>query len=201
MTIIYTAKTVVLAAAIAASIMSCNGNQSGEVKPTAKAEAGEAAKSEGSGIAYIDTDSLISQYDFCKDYTLKMTQKSESIKSTLTAKGQAFETAMANYQKRLQTGAITSEEQNNKEQRALQKQQNDLQQLQEKLSTQFGEEQEKFNNQLRDSIKVFLGEYNKSRKFSIILSKAGDNILYADKSMDITADVVNGLNKRYKAEK
>jgi Skp family chaperone for outer membrane proteins len=28
-----------------------------------------------------------------------------------------------------------------------------------------------------------------------------NNILYADKSMDITEDVVNGLNKRYKSSK
>ena len=32
----------------------------------------------------------------------------------------------------------------------------------------------------------------------MILSKAGDNILMADKKYDITQDVINGLNKRYK---
>ena len=33
----------------------------------------------------------------------------------------------------------------------------------------------------------------------MILSKAGDNILLADKKYDITQDVINGLNKRYKS--
>ena len=32
----------------------------------------------------------------------------------------------------------------------------------------------------------------------MIISKAGDNILMADPSLDITKDVINGLNKRYK---
>ena len=32
----------------------------------------------------------------------------------------------------------------------------------------------------------------------MILSKSGDNMLYADKSLDITDEVINGLNKRYK---
>ena len=32
----------------------------------------------------------------------------------------------------------------------------------------------------------------------MILSKSGDNILYADKQLDITDQVVAGLNKRYK---
>ena len=33
----------------------------------------------------------------------------------------------------------------------------------------------------------------------MILSKAGDNILLASKRFDITQDVINGLNKRYKS--
>ena len=32
----------------------------------------------------------------------------------------------------------------------------------------------------------------------LILTKQGDNILLADKRFDITNDVINGLNKRYK---
>jgi outer membrane protein len=32
----------------------------------------------------------------------------------------------------------------------------------------------------------------------MILSKAGDNLLYADKAFDITNEVVAGLNKAYK---
>ena len=32
----------------------------------------------------------------------------------------------------------------------------------------------------------------------MILSKSGDNILFANKKFDITQDVINGLNKRYK---
>lgn len=51
---------------------------------------------------------------------------------------------------------------------------------------------------MRDSIQSFLRDYNKQKGYSIILSKAGDNILYANPAMDITTDVVNGLNKRYK---
>lgn len=43
-----------------------------------------------------------------------------------------------------------------------------------------------------------LKEYNKSKKFDYIISKAGDNILAANAKYDITKDVVNGLNKRYK---
>ena len=51
---------------------------------------------------------------------------------------------------------------------------------------------------LRDSIQHFLAVYNKDKKYGLILSKAGDNILYADKAYDITNEVIAGLNKAYK---
>ena len=44
----------------------------------------------------------------------------------------------------------------------------------------------------------FLKSYNEDKKFDLILSKAGDNILMGNKKLDITQDVINGLNKRYK---
>ncbi|MCI6119208.1 MAG: OmpH family outer membrane protein, partial [Prevotella sp.] len=48
-------------------------------------------------------------------------------------------------------------------------------------------------------IQNFLKDYNKAKKYDLIISKAGDNILYADKRHDITQDVINGLNNRYKS--
>ena len=70
--------------------------------------------------------------------------------------------------------------------------------MQEELTVKFDQEQQKYNQIMRDSIQSFLRDYNKQKGYNIILSKAGDNILYADPAMDITTDVVNGMNKRYK---
>ena len=86
-------------------------------------------------------------------------------------------------------------------QASLQKRQEELQVLQEKLSREFEEERQKYNDEMRDSIENFLQDYNKTHKYSIILSKIESNILYADKPMNITQDVLKGLNKRYKANK
>lgn len=106
-----------------------------------------------------------------------------------------------NFQQKVQQGQFTSEEEALKEQASLQKQQENLQKLQENLAVKFESEQQAFNNALRDSVHNFLAEYNKQKKFKLILTKSGDNILYADKAMDITEEVVAGLNNRYKAKK
>ena len=80
----------------------------------------------------------------------------------------------------------------------LQKQQADLQALQQRLGSEFQAETDKFNEALRDSIQHYLAKYNKDKNYSLILSKAGDNILFADKAYDITNEVIAGLNKAYK---
>ena len=101
-------------------------------------------------------------------------------------------------QKKYETNQFTTKEQVEQAQMSLAKQQQDLQALNDRLSNDFAAEQMKYNNALRDSLQSFLKEYNKAKKFDYIISKAGDNILLANAQYDITKDVVNGLNKRYK---
>ena len=151
-------------------------------------------------IAYVEVDSIMTQYKFCRDYSLILQKKGQNIQSTLASKQQALQAAAANFQQKVQQNAYTRE-QAEAIQAGLQKQNADLQMLNQRLSNEFQVETEKYNSALRDSIRHFLNEYNKDKKYSLILSKAGDNLLYADKAFDITNDVVAGLNKAYKPAK
>jgi len=182
--------------AVAACCAACGGkeNKPAEVKGNGLPKAEKSQLN----IAYVEIDSLMTQYQFCKDYTLTLTKRSESYKSTLDGKMRALQKAGSDFQSKLQNGTFTSEEQVNKARAALARQESDLQKLQEQLAQKFDEEQTRYNNALRDSLQHFLAEYNKTRKFSMIISKAGDNILYADPALNITQDVIAGLNKRYK---
>lgn len=152
-------------------------------------------------IAYVEVDSLMSQYKFCKDFTAILQKKSNNARNTLNQKGQKLQAAVANFQQKLNNNGFTSREQAASVQAALQRQQEDLQELQNRLGSELDSETAKYNAALRDSLQNFLKVYNKTKKYDLILSKAGDNILLADKKLDITADVINGLNKRYKPAK
>lgn len=149
-------------------------------------------------IAFVEVDSIMSQYKFCKEFSLVLQKKGQNIQSTLAAKQQQLQAAAANFQQKMQQNAYTRE-QAEAIQAGLQKQNNDLQVLNQRLSGEFQTETDKYNAALRDSLNHFLTIYNKDKKFGLILSKAGDNILYADKAYDITRDVVAGLNKAYKS--
>lgn len=151
----------------------------------------------GMKIAYIEVDSIMSQYKFCKEYSLILEKKSQNIQNTVNAKGRSLQAAAAKYQQDIQNNKYT-QQQAEAVQAGLQKQNADLQALQQRLGAEFQAETEKFNKALRDSIQHYLAVYNKDKKFSLILSKAGDNILYADKTYDITNEVIAGLNKAYK---
>ena len=151
-------------------------------------------------IAFVEVDSIMTQYNFCKDYTLILQKKGQNIQNTLTKKQNDLESAAANVQQKLQQNAYTREQAESIGE-SLQKQQNDLQALNQRLSNEFQTETEKYNVALRDSIQHFLAVYNKDKQFTLILSKVGDNLLYADQALDITAEVVAGLNKVYKPAK
>ena len=187
-------KYIFSALAIAAMMVSCN-NQSPKMDD--QPAAGETSAS-GLKIAYVEVDSLMTQYDFAKDYSVTLQKKSNNARNTLTTKGNALQAAVNNFQQKLNNNGFTSREQAASQQAAIERQQRDLQELQARLENELAKETAEFNETLRDSLQNFLKDYNKDKQFSLILTKQGDNILLADKRFDITNDVINGLNKRYK---
>ena len=189
-------RTLGIAAVSAMMLTSCNNSAP---KMDEKSESSSPAGTTDMKIAFVEVDSIMSQYKYCKEYSLILQKKSNNARNTLTAKGKQLQAAAANFQQKLQNNGFTSREQAASVQAAIQRQDQDLQELQNRLGSELDAETAKFNKSLRDSIQNFLKDYNKTKKYDLIISKAGDNILYADKKHDITQDVINGLNKRYKS--
>ena len=186
-------KYIFSALAIAAMMVSCN-NQSSKMDDQPAA----AASGDGLKIAYVEVDSLMTQYTVAKDYSVTLQKKSNNARNTLNQKGNALQAAAANFQQKLNNNGFQSREQAASQQAAIERQQRDLQELQARLENELASETAKFNETLRDSLQNFLKVYNKDKKYDLILAKSGDNILIADKKLDVTQDVINGLNKRYK---
>jgi len=187
-------RTLAVAVVASAAMTSCDNSAP---KMDEKLQAAEQSAPAELKIAFVEVDSIMTQYTFCKDYTEILQKKGQNIQNTLAAKQRSLQQAATNFQQKLQQNAYTREQAEGI-QASLQKQGADLDALNQRLSNEFAAETEKYNNALRDSIQHFLAKYNKDKKYSMILSKAGDNLLYADKAFDITNEVVAGLNKAYK---
>ncbi|MEA4936863.1 hypothetical protein SDC9_150280 [bioreactor metagenome] len=149
-------------------------------------------------IAYINIDSLLLNYQFAKESNESLMKRQEDSRLDLNLKARQLQAEMADFQKKLQNNAFLSRERAEQEQNRLMRKEQDLQQLNAKLSQELMDVQQKVSEQLRDSINIFLKEYNKDKKFELILSNtSSDNILIANEAYDITKEVTEELNKRY----
>jgi len=150
-------------------------------------------------IAYINIDSLLLNYTLAKESNESLIKKQEESRLTINSNARTLQTEMAEFQRKLENNAFLSRERAEQEQLRLQKKQQELQQLDGKLSQQLVQIQQKMSEELRDTINKFMKEYNKDKKYQMIISNtSNDNILYADKSYDITAEVTKILNERCK---
>jgi len=186
---------VAIAAATTLGFTSCNKSAPKMDDKTEPAE----QKAPSNKIAYVEVDSIMTQYQFCKEYTKLLNLKGTNIQKTLASRQQQLQGAAANFQQKVQQNAYTRE-QAEAIQAGLQKQSGDLQALNQRLSNEFQAETDKYNKALHDSIQHYLAYFNKDHKYGLIFAKQGDNLLYADKAYDITAEVVAGLNKAYKSK-
>ena len=108
-----------------------------------------------------------------------------------------MQAAAANFQQNVQANKYT-QVQAQQIQASIQKQAQDADALQQRLGAEYQSEIAKYNKALSDSVHNYLKQFNKDRKYSIVLAKSGDNLLYADPAYNITNDVVKGLNQEYK---
>lgn len=148
-------------------------------------------------IAYVESDSIDSLYQFSKDCRAELNRQQRNVDARLNERGQAFQNAYQNFVQKAQSNQLT-QEQGQAQQAALQRQQQELQELSAKLQADLQANTVKYAQAINDSVQNYLKEFNKDRKYGLIFLKVGNNLLYADKAYDITKDVVAGLNKAYK---
>ena len=159
-------------------------------------ETAVATTGEGMRIAYIEIDTLTAQYEFAKEKSLELEKKGTNARNTIQTKTAQLEKNAQAFQQKLQSNGYTSREQAEAAQANLQREQQNIMALQQRLENELANEQQKFLQAFQDSLDNFLADYNKDKKYDMIVNKAA--VLYADKRFDITTDVVNGMNRRYK---
>lgn len=153
-------------------------------------------------IAYLNLDSVLTQYQFAVEASDKLMTKQEDARLKLNTKARTLQSEAADFQRKLENGAFMSRDRAEQKQQELLKKQNDLQELEAKLTNDIMLENQKLNMQLADTINNFLREFNADGRYQVIFANAGkDNILQAADGYDITAEVVEALNARYNKKK
>ena len=170
-----------------------------EKKETAKqpAETSSAAGTPSTGrIAYVNIDSLEANFEYLKNEKVKFEKRQADMRAELDRSAQQFQNDYVAYQRKAQAGTLTQAEGEATEKRLMQMQQS-LKTREEALTQQLLKEQMEFNTNLQKQLDSFLADYNKSKNYDYILSYTrGGSIMFANKSLDITADVIKGLNEK-----
>ena len=149
----------------------------------------------GLKIAYIDVDSLLANYTFYQDLAEEMTRKEENYRLALTEEATKWQKDVEDHQKKIANGVYSSVERAQSEENRLTKRQQALQEKSDKYTQELLAERDANSQKISETVDNFVKEYNKTHGFNIIISKA--SLLYADEGLNITADILNGLNAAY----
>ncbi|MBB6500520.1 OmpH family outer membrane protein [Pedobacter cryoconitis] len=192
--------TLATAVALVSVMASCQNKDNKAATTTAPAKTDATAVKQNESIVYVNSDSLLTKYQYFKDLKVKLDAKSKAAQTDLAAKQQAFQREVAQYQQTQNT--LPADQRATTEQRLARKQQ-ELQAYQQNagaaLQNEQGAEQEKLYNKIADYLKI----YAKGKGYKMVLTyqKGNSAILFADPSLDVTSEVITGLNEGYKADK
>ena len=161
--------------------------------------AGEAADTTAAqgDIVYVDLDRILMEYDMANDLRSVVETKVQNIQAEVNRRGKKLENDVMDFQNKIDKGLMTrsvAEVQGQK----LQQQEADFNNYAAQKQQEIQEEQMVMMNQLGDAIQTYLAKYNEEKKYAMILTNSGGApVITADPALDITDDVLAGLNEEY----
>jgi outer membrane protein len=152
-------------------------------------------------IAFVDIDSLEAHYDYFKSKKEEFTRRQAAIESELQRSGAQLQQQAADFQRKAQSGGFASQAEGEAAGRRIQQMEQSLETRRQTLASGLLKDQDAFNADLQKRLDAFLADYVKDKGYDYVLSysKAG-SILFANQSLNVTDDVIEGMNARLKED-
>jgi len=188
---------VALGLLVAGSVAAC------KQAPTSTTAAPAASTTSASGdkptTVYVNSDTLYSKYNYAKDVNNALQAKLKGAQGDMQSKTDAFQREVVDYQKSQAT--MPADQRQVTEQR-LQREQQQLQGYQQNESAQLQDDKATQYQKVYDKVDDFVKNFAKQNGYKLVLtySKNVQTVIYGDPSLDVTADVVKGLNDTYAKE-
>ena len=180
-------------ATVALGLAACNNTNS---KQNAEASAPVVAEG-GLKIAYVNTDTLLAKYQYAIDMEQELVAYKEQQERYYQQQTTQFQTDYQNYLKNGASMTLTQQQQKEAE---LKQRAERMATLEQELMAKVADRQVAENTKLLNAIFAFIREYNAAnQQFDLILRKSFNDtpVLYANPAMDITDEIVKGLNEEY----
>ena len=186
-----------LAAAIVACVLPLTCKKSEKVAEKASAE----EVTRAGDIVYVQLDRILQEYDMANDKRSVVETKVQNIQAEVNRRGTKLEKDITDFQDKMQKGLMTRSVADVQQQK-LQKAQDDFNVYAQQKQGEIQEEQIVMMNQIADAIKTWLDKYNETMGYSLIITnQGGAPIITGDTALDITDQVIAGLNEEYVANK
>jgi outer membrane protein len=189
-------KALVIALA-ALALGACKNNTAGVAETSA-----EGAKVETVyDIAYISMDSLVTAYDRFIDLSSAFEAKATKVESDLAARARALQNEVMSFQEKINKGLMTSRDAAAEQTRIETKGQQFEADRQNRMA-ELAEEEQVMTNQVFHAINQYVARFNADLRYKMILTSSGGTpVIHADPALNITAEILQGINAEYAAEK
>ncbi|HIZ85157.1 MAG TPA: OmpH family outer membrane protein [Candidatus Coprenecus stercoravium] len=169
------------------------GTSANEPKAT-----GSSTSAPEGAVVYINLDSLVNQYDMYNDLRSEFQNKLSAIENDINKQGRALENDIKSFNEKMQRGLLThSQAESISNDLGMRDQ--ELRNMAQQKQMEMAEEESVLYNKVMDAIITYVDKYNSDGRFSLILSTtaATNSVLDGDPGLNITEDILKGLNEEY----
>ena len=185
---------VLLIAVITLYVLYFTGNN----KPENKSSAGDSTLVGDVRVAYINSDTVLKYYDYFQVNKEKLEAKSQKLNDDYRQRAVGLQSEFSNYQRSVSSmtyGQVKAAEED------LAKKQQNLQLYEQSLAQQFMREEQALNQDLYARVTKFITKYSADNGIHLVLKfDPSSDVLYGNSGIDITQEVIKGLNEEYKTE-
>ncbi|MDR1199179.1 MAG: OmpH family outer membrane protein [Prevotellaceae bacterium] len=181
-------------------LSSCGGNGSKNIEKTTSDSINSSIpvlKAEKGDMVFVRMDSIINSFDMYHDLRKIYEEDVTKADTDLRTKAESFRKEVADFQEKTDKGLITRSQAEQEQGRLLRRQQN-LEEEQNRVRNELGEKEVVLLNQIHNAIMVYVNRYNEEKGYSMIISTSGtSSVLYGNPGLDITGDIIKGINEEY----
>ena len=151
-------------------------------------------------VVFINADSIFTHYEYAKKTKAIAEEKAAAYQRSYQAKTEAFQKEYQDYMQKAGAGAYTKE-QGLAIEAGLQKKRDDILMMEQNQDKIAGE-MDNSNVEVQKTVYDFLARFNKEHGYYCVMAytKTGGGVLGVDESLDVTQQVLVGLNAEYKAK-
>lgn len=180
---------------ILAPLTSCGNADNGKNASDKKTETSKKADGNLPNYRYVDLDSVLSKYNLAKDYNEEMLRMQNNMENEVKRHENSIQSFANTMQNKMQNNGYLSEASYKQDQQKIAGMQQTAQKTVANLQNNYQNAAMQAQKTVNDSIEAFIKEYNAKRGYDAIFFKAAT--LYINPALDITQEVIEGLNARY----